>query len=464
MDVKRKLKLRMFLMLALPLLAILLVLVACGGDTDTAGQGGGLETPEVSDGLPTAAPPITGTETVETPVATPVVEETPMVEETPATEESQTAIATESAATEEATAEATGEATPIATTAAGETMEPMVVLPASELIGASIVEGAVTSVTDDTDDDADAIDQGVAFVTDVLINEQGMIQYVLADVTAFIETAQMGTPTPDPAATPAVGTGDILESGVVAIPWASVEVDTRVATDLTDNANDNVANDNDNNTNDNTTNDNDDDANDNAANDNDDNANDNATNDNAVTDNANDNTAQAITVDDVVLRFTGDAGTLSTIPAFDTAILDADGYVLGQNDEDNAVDVPAEYEGLIQVSEYDGFILQTAEGEELGNVQDLLVDLANGQVVYFVVDAGGFLGIGANTVAIPWENATMASVDAADAETDPGTFTVDVTAESLTDAPTLDLSDWNPLVGENWDSEWIEFWNSLTSE
>jgi hypothetical protein len=43
-----------------------------------------------------------------------------------------------------------------------------------------------------------------------------------------------------------------------------------------------------------------------------------------------------------------------------------------------------------------------SEGEVLGSIVDLLLDLEIGRIGYAVVASGGFLGIGARLVAVPW--------------------------------------------------------------
>lgn len=438
MNTDKSLGSKTLLTLVLSLLILAFALAACGGgETQEAyppggtGQGGGLETPDISDGLPTADAPLTDTETLETPMVeetemideTPVAEETETMEETPVAEGTEVTEGTPQAtdtATAEATSETTGEATPIATTDASDEMgsTDMVVLPASELIGASIVQGTMideseadteaSETTGTTDTVGTDMQEATGFVTDVLIDETGAIQYVIADVTAFIQTEQFGTPTPDPAApvTDTIGTGDILDGGTVAIPWSDLQVHTDMALDGDD---------------------------------------------------------TALSVDDVALTYSGDTTALTTMPVFDTALLDTGGPVIGENLEDETVEVPAEFDGLWQIGEYDSFVLVTADGEDLGTVEDLLIDLAEGQVVYLVTDIGGFLGIGANTVAIPWENATPLSAETAESDIESGTLSVDVTAESLENSPTLDLSDWNPQVEENWDAEWREFWGNGTT-
>jgi sporulation protein YlmC with PRC-barrel domain len=41
-------------------------------------------------------------------------------------------------------------------------------------------------------------------------------------------------------------------------------------------------------------------------------------------------------------------------------------------------------------------------GEDLGEIQDLMIDETTGRVEFAVVSAGGFLGIGQNRYPLPW--------------------------------------------------------------
>jgi sporulation protein YlmC with PRC-barrel domain len=50
-----------------------------------------------------------------------------------------------------------------------------------------------------------------------------------------------------------------------------------------------------------------------------------------------------------------------------------------------------------------GTKVKNPNGENLGDIKDLVIDPENGQVVYGVVSFGGILGIGDKLFAIPWD-------------------------------------------------------------
>jgi len=46
-------------------------------------------------------------------------------------------------------------------------------------------------------------------------------------------------------------------------------------------------------------------------------------------------------------------------------------------------------------------VINTA-GEDLGKIEELMIDLSDGRVAYAVLSFGGFLGMGNKLFAIPW--------------------------------------------------------------
>ena len=57
--------------------------------------------------------------------------------------------------------------------------------------------------------------------------------------------------------------------------------------------------------------------------------------------------------------------------------------------------------GAVRASELIGMDVRDAKGERIGDVNDLIVDLTSGRVMYAVVGIGGFLGIGEKVSALP---------------------------------------------------------------
>jgi hypothetical protein len=104
----------------------------------------------------------------------------------------------------------------------------------------------------------------------------------------------------------------------------------------------------------------------------------------------------------------------------------------------------------LQVGEFEDFNLFNMQDEDLGEVEDLIIDVSEGQVSYAVVDFGGFLGIAENSVALPWERLTL--------EEETETFRLDVDAPTLESAPVFDFNAWEYPLEENWDTEYQTYW------
>jgi sporulation protein YlmC with PRC-barrel domain len=97
-------------------------------------------------------------------------------------------------------------------------------------------------------------------------------------------------------------------------------------------------------------------------------------------------------------------------------------------------------------------------GEDLGKVDDLIIDVATGRLAYVIVSLGGFLGIGDKLFAVPWE---LFTVRAEDHE-----FLLDIEKQMLHDAPYFERSKWPDMSDGAW-AETIHshfaqkpYWNS----
>ncbi len=88
--------------------------------------------------------------------------------------------------------------------------------------------------------------------------------------------------------------------------------------------------------------------------------------------------------------------------------------------------------------------VNNAAGESLGEIQDLMVELATGRVIYAVLSFGGFLGLGNKLYAVPWSALRAAPEDEG--------FILDVSRERLEQAPGFDKNSWPDMA----DSEWAK--------
>ena len=75
-----------------------------------------------------------------------------------------------------------------------------------------------------------------------------------------------------------------------------------------------------------------------------------------------------------------------------------------------------------------------AEGEDLGEVKEVMLDLDAGQVAYVVISFGGFLGLGEKLFAFPWGALRL--------DPDQEVFVLNVEREQLEEAPGFDEDNW----------------------
>src|SRR5215207_10416080 len=58
---------------------------------------------------------------------------------------------------------------------------------------------------------------------------------------------------------------------------------------------------------------------------------------------------------------------------------------------------------LIESDHVEGTTVYDADGNQIGTIKRLVIEKVSGHVVYAVTAFGGFLGLGAETHTIPWE-------------------------------------------------------------
>jgi sporulation protein YlmC with PRC-barrel domain len=202
-----------------------------------------------------------------------------------------------------------------------------------------------------------------------------------------------------------------------------------------------------------------------------------------------------------VLVYRGDAETLQTATEIDTDAVARDTFFVDRHDlgldrRDPAAPARPLADQLMPVTWFTGFMgsvdLVNRQGEDLGNVSDLIILLQPGEemkltmmkqeadetaaqqrpfdrnlrhsdgfIMYAVVDFGGFLGIGTTTVLVPWE---MIEFDAENEQ-----LILDVDRQTVENIPTHDWATWRDPLHLTWDEEirlwwqqrgWMPLWDS----
>jgi sporulation protein YlmC with PRC-barrel domain len=103
------------------------------------------------------------------------------------------------------------------------------------------------------------------------------------------------------------------------------------------------------------------------------------------------------------------------------------------------------------------------DGEQIGEVNDMIVDLGNSRVSYVIVGAGGFLEIGERDVLVPWESLQLQTAAGDDAIGDENAFILQTDQETFENAPDVDVNAILPPLGEpadDWDIDIRNYWQS----
>ena len=97
---------------------------------------------------------------------------------------------------------------------------------------------------------------------------------------------------------------------------------------------------------------------------------------------------------------------------------------------------------VMAASTLDGDKILCTEGDEVGKVKDIMLDVQSGRIAYVVMSSGGFLGIGDKLLAIPWSALTL--------DTDRKCFLLAMSAERVKNAPGFDKDHWPSMADLSW--------------
>lgn len=106
--------------------------------------------------------------------------------------------------------------------------------------------------------------------------------------------------------------------------------------------------------------------------------------------------------------------------------------------------------GHFRASEMMGMDIQNHQGENVGQVNDLVIDADTGETRYVAVTYGGFLGLGDKLFAVPYQ-AFSCEIDPQNSEK--RLLFLDVTQEQLEGAEGFDESHWPDFADSDFTSE-----------
>ena len=95
-------------------------------------------------------------------------------------------------------------------------------------------------------------------------------------------------------------------------------------------------------------------------------------------------------------------------------------------------------------------------GESVGKIEELMIDVTTGRVAYAVLSFGGILGFGAKLFAMPWSALTVDETKKR--------FVVNVQREALEKMPGFDKDHWPDMADPDWATEIDKFYPARTAE
>lgn len=101
----------------------------------------------------------------------------------------------------------------------------------------------------------------------------------------------------------------------------------------------------------------------------------------------------------------------------------------------------------LRAAELIGADVRNDSNNDLGEVEDVVFEPTSGRIQYAIVSHGGFLGMGEEQLAVPWEQFRITS------EGDEPVLVLSMSEETLEKAPSFERGSWSDVDTEQWRQE-----------
>lgn len=119
-------------------------------------------------------------------------------------------------------------------------------------------------------------------------------------------------------------------------------------------------------------------------------------------------------------------------------------------------DRPMNQLSLAEADVIQGSSVRNRQGEDIGSVEDVVLDVKKGQVAFAIVGVGGFLGVGEKNVAVPWSRLQPGE--------EPQSFTLNVDRATLEQAPAVDPNSLAALEDQQQRQRISQFWQQAENQ
>src|SRR5665647_468232 len=115
-------------------------------------------------------------------------------------------------------------------------------------------------------------------------------------------------------------------------------------------------------------------------------------------------------------------------------------------------DPDKKFRRVLAASTLAGDSVRNAAGEDLGKLDEIMIDIPSGRVAYAVLSFGGVLRMGNKLFAVPWSAIRV--------DEDKKCFILDVDKTKLEKAPGFDKSKWPDMADTTWGSEVFRYYGA----
>jgi sporulation protein YlmC with PRC-barrel domain len=108
--------------------------------------------------------------------------------------------------------------------------------------------------------------------------------------------------------------------------------------------------------------------------------------------------------------------------------------------------IPQTYPPIREASKLVGMNVKNGQGQNLGKINDIVVNSYTGQIAYAILEADtGFLGVGDRMFAIPWRSFTTSASG--------NELILDIDRERLASAPSFTRGNWPDFSDRRWETD-----------
>lgn len=124
--------------------------------------------------------------------------------------------------------------------------------------------------------------------------------------------------------------------------------------------------------------------------------------------------------------------------------------IIGENKKGETMTRPS----ILSATSVIGDKVVNHQGDALGKIEEIMLDVDDNRIAYAVLSFGGFLGIGDKYFAVPWEALRL--------DANNKRFVLNESKERLENAPGFDKDDWPDMADRTFGASIYDYYNVPT--